>query len=230
MCAIAIFYYLVLNNKMYMKDIGRRIRYFRQKLDLSQFELSQRSNVSQTSIARIEANKQKNFKRETIEKLAYGLDVSLSQLMEEHEMIIKEDKAIYPRIRMVPLIKISAIEDIKEFFTLTKKADILEPSFSADMKAFYLRVTDDLLIGSIIDKGDLLLIEPTVQIKEGDIVLYLSNEQTVIGKIYYGNPDICILQPLRQELSPIAFSKKDRKRLGIKTFRVSEIKKKALIP
>jgi len=70
-----------------MRDIGKRIKYFRQKLGLSQFELSQRSNVSQASIARIEANQQKNPKKETLEKLADALGISLSQLMEEPAMI-----------------------------------------------------------------------------------------------------------------------------------------------
>jgi transcriptional regulator with XRE-family HTH domain len=66
-----------------MKDIGRRLKYFRQKLGLSQLELSQRSNISQASIARIEAYKQKNLKTKTLERLAAALELSLSQLLED---------------------------------------------------------------------------------------------------------------------------------------------------
>ncbi|HKZ56435.1 MAG TPA: helix-turn-helix transcriptional regulator, partial [Thermodesulfovibrionales bacterium] len=72
-----------------MKGIGRRLKYFREQMGISQLELSHRSAISQASIARIESNQQRNLKAETIRKLAESLGVSVSRLIEEPS-IIKE--------------------------------------------------------------------------------------------------------------------------------------------
>jgi transcriptional regulator with XRE-family HTH domain len=205
-----------------MKDIGKRIKYFRQKLGLSQFELSQRSNISQASIARIETDKQKNLKSKTIEKLAAGLKISLYQLIEEPETV-KEERAFYSNIRMVPVIKSTLLKDVRELQALPQKVDIFEPSFSADPDAFYVMVTENLASSLSINKGDLLLIEPSARVKGGDLVLCLSKEHIVLGKLHC-HPEIYLIQPLSHEIPPFAFGKRDRKK--IKLFRISEIKLK----
>ncbi len=212
---------------MYMKNIGRRIKYFRQRLGISQFELSQRSNISQASIARIEANQQKNLKTQTIEKLAAGLGVSFSQIIEE-PTIVKEDSAAYSTPRILPVIEstqIDKLQDLKGLSTLIERADSFEPSLSFDQSAFYLKAADDFLSSPVINEGDLLLIEPAVQVKDGDVVLFLSREQRAIGKIYH-HLSMSILQPLSHGVQPIVFYKKDIKRLGVRIAKLSEIRKK----
>ncbi len=73
-----------------MKGIGKRLKYFRGQMGLSQLELSHRSGISQASIARIESDLQRNLKADTIKKLADSLGVSVSRLIEEPS-IIKEE-------------------------------------------------------------------------------------------------------------------------------------------
>ncbi len=205
-----------------MKNIGRRIKYFRQKLGLSQFELSQRSNISQASIARIEANKQNNLKSETIEKLATGLEISTYQLIEEPETV-NEERAVYSNIRLVPVIESTLLKDTSEVATLLRKVDIFETSFSTDPQAFYVRIAENLPSGFLINKGVLLLIEPGAQVIEGDLVFCISKEHIILGKLHC-YPKMHIIQPLSHEMPPLPFSKKDRKRLTL--FRISEIKLK----
>lgn len=207
-----------------MREIGKRIKYFRQKLGLSQFELSQRSNVSQASIARIEANQQKNPKKETIEKLADALGISLSQLMEEPAMI-KEEALPYGAPKMLPVMKLEKLITLERPYNLKEKADVLEPSLSHDQSAFFLIATNALISSPLINEGDLLLIEPSSEVNDGDIVLFISNDQNTIGKIFY-RPPIYILQPLNRESEPIIFTKRERKKPGVRIFRISEIRKK----
>jgi hypothetical protein len=59
----------------------------------------------------------------------------------------------------------------------------------------------------------------------GDLVLFLSNEKNTIGKIFY-HPPLCILQCLNKESEPFIFSEKERKKLGVRIFRIGEVRKK----
>jgi transcriptional regulator with XRE-family HTH domain len=210
-------------NQRTMRDIGSRLKYFRQKIGLSQLELSQRSNISQASIARIEANQQKNLKTETLKKLAAALKISLSQFLEEPQMI-KEEIPPYGAPKMLPVIKLEKFITLKRPFNLKEKANLLEPSLSHDQDAVFLVATGTLINSPLINEGDLLLIEPNSEVKNGDIVLFISNDQNTVGRIFY-RPPIYILQPL-MESEPIIFNKKDRKRLGVRILRISEIRKR----
>ncbi|MDH7514161.1 MAG: XRE family transcriptional regulator [Clostridiales bacterium] len=205
--------------------MGRRLRYFRESLGLSQLELSLRSNVSQASIARIEANQQKNPKKETIEKLAAALGISLSQLIEEPAMI-KEEAPSYGVPKMLPVVKLEDFINfipLKRFPDLKEKASLFEPSLSHDHSAFFLIATE-ALISPLINKGDLLLIEPSSKVKNGDIILFISNEQNTVGRIFY-RPAMYILQPLK-ESEPIFLKKKEREKLGVRILKIGEIRKK----
>lgn len=205
-----------------MENIGRRIKHYREQLRLSQIELSEKSNVSQASIARIESGTQRNLKRETMEKLADGLGISLTDLMEP-SITVKEKEAVYVSNRTVPVVRIKDIEDIGDINISLKKADTFKPTLSLDKNAFYLEITAGLTGGSVIEEGDMILIEPSAEVKDGDIVLYLSKVKKCIGKIFY-QQNIFLIQPLHQNMSPIMKTKAENRR-RIRILRVSEISK-----
>jgi len=211
-------------NQRVMKNIGRRLKYFRQKLGLSQLELSQKSNISQASIARIESNQQKNLRTKTIEKLAAALEISLSHLLEE-PIMIKEEVSPYMTPKMIPVMTLEKFIALKRPDNLREKVDYLEPSLSHDQNAVFLKATSALISSPLINEGDLLLIEPDAEVKDGDIVFFISNDQNTIGRLFY-RPPIYILQPLKQASEPIVFNKKERKKLGVRIFRIAEIRRK----
>ena len=207
-----------------MKNIGGRLKNFRQKLGLSQLELSQKSNISQASIARIEAHQQKNLRTKTIEKLADALEISLSDLFEEPVMI-KEEVSPYMNPKMIPVITLEKFVTLKRSDNLREKADYLEPSLSHDQNAVFLKATGALISSPLINEGDLLLIESDAEVKDGDIVFLITNDQNTIGRLLY-RPPINILQPLKQESEPIVFNKKEIKKHGVRIFRIGEIRRK----
>lgn len=206
-----------------MENLGRRLKYYREQIGLSQIDLSEKSNISQASIARIESGKQKNLKRETMKKLADGLGISLSQFIEPF-MGVREEEASYTSAKAVPVLGIKDIDVIKAVGASAKKAETFEPSLSSDKNAFYLKITADLAVSPLIEEGDLLLIEPSAEISEGDMVLILSTERRCLGKIYYPYDNL-LIQPLDQSLPPIMLKRKGKGRRSIRVLRVSEIKK-----
>lgn len=207
-----------------MKDIGSRLKNLRERLGISQLELSHRSGISQASIARIEASQQKNLKTRTIQKLAASLGVTASKLLEE-PVIVKEEMPAYPAPKMLPVITLDKLRELKKVFDFEGKAVSFEPSISSDQDAFYLIATADLHSSPHINEGDLLLIEPNSRVNEGDLTVVISPEEEVAGKLFHYS-NISILQPLNHEYSPRVFKKGEIKMPGVRMYRIGEIRKK----
>ena len=199
------------------------MKFYREQIGLSQIDLGEKSGISQASIARIESGKQKNLKRETMKKLADGLGISLTQLMEP-VTAMREEEASYSSAKAVPVLSMKDIDVMKDPVASATKADTFEPSLSSDKNAFYLKITADLTIGPVIKEGDLILIEPSAEIREGDLVLFLASEKKCLGRIYYPYDNL-LVEPLDQNLSPIMLRKKEKNRRSVRIFRVSGIKK-----
>ncbi|OGW46622.1 MAG: hypothetical protein A2Y66_08070 [Nitrospirae bacterium RBG_13_41_22] len=211
-------------NLLEMANIGKRLKELRKKLGLSQLELSQRSSISQASIARIETNQQKNLKSDTLERLSAALGISLSELFEKPEMIAEETPR-YGAVRMLPVVTLKEFLSKKLPSRLKESAISFEPVLTQTENAFFLRTTDPLISIPYINKGDLVLIEPTSQIKDGDMVLFISDERTFIGKIFY-DPIASIIQPLNRSSKPVIFNIKKRRKNKIQILKISEVRKK----
>jgi len=138
--------------------------------------------------------------------------------------MIKEEMPTYGAPKILPVIKLEKFIALKRPFNLKEKANLLEPSLSHDQDAVFLVATGTLINSPLINEGALLLIEPNSEVNNGDIVLFISNDQNTVGRIFY-RPPIYILQPLMKS-EPIIFNKKDRKRLGVRILRISEIRKR----
>ena len=209
-----------------MKGIGKRLKYFRGQMGLSQLELSYRSGISQASIARIESDQQRNLKAETIRKLADTLGVSVSRLIEEPS-IIKEELTSYVTPKMLPVIRWDQFKGLKSKRAplLKENADSTEPSFTSDQNAFFIIASAGLISAPMVNEGDLLLIEPSTHYRDSDLVLFLSHKLTTLGRIYC-YPRMTILLPLIKESPPHVLKKEDVRRPGVRILRVSEIRKK----
>lgn len=212
-------------NLLAMANIGKRLKELRKKLGLSQLELSQRSSISQASIARIETNQQKNLKSDTLERLSAALGISLSELLEKPEMI-GEETPHYGAVRMLPVATLKEFLSKKIPSLLKESAILFEPVLTQTENAFFLQATGSLISIPYINKGDLVLIEPNSQIKDGDMVLFISNERIFIGKIFY-DPIASIIQPLDLSLKPVIFNIKKRRKNKIQILRISEVRKRS---
>jgi len=208
-------------NLLAIVNIGKRLKELRTKLGLSQLELCQRSGISQASIARIEANKQKNLKSETIQKLSEALDIPLFGFLEKPQYI-KEETQPYGAIRMLPVISLQDLLSNKIPSLLKEIAITFEPVLTHAENAFFLKGTVPIICSPYINEGDLLLVEPHAQIQDSDLVLLLSYNEVFIGKIFFDLP-LYILQPLNQSQKPFVFTRKKR---DVKIMRIGEMRKK----
>ena len=68
---------------MALESLAARLRAFRQAKGLTKYRLAKNTGVSQTYIYRLEKGEIPNPRRDTLQKLAHGLDISLTQLIGE---------------------------------------------------------------------------------------------------------------------------------------------------
>ena len=68
---------------MALESLAARLRVFRQAKGLTKYRLAKNTGVSQTYIYRLEKGEIPNPRRDTLQKLAHGLDISLTQLIGE---------------------------------------------------------------------------------------------------------------------------------------------------
>jgi transcriptional regulator with XRE-family HTH domain len=208
-------------NLFAMLDFGMRLKEFRKRLGLSQLELSQRSGISQASIARIEANKQKNLKSETLEKLTDTLGVTLHEFLEGPSMV-REETAPYGAARMLPVVSLKDLR-LKGIPSLLKRIAVaFEPALTQADDAFFLKGSVPLVSPPHIDEGDLILVEPHAEPRDNDLVLYLSQEEAFVGKFFIDLPSY-IIRPLDQSQKPVVFTRRKR---HVKIMRIEEIRKK----
>ncbi len=64
-----------------MKDIGQKIKFWREKKGLAQSRLAELTGLHITTIGKIEAKMSMNPEIDTLQKIANALDISLTELL-----------------------------------------------------------------------------------------------------------------------------------------------------
>jgi SOS-response transcriptional repressor LexA len=148
-------------------------------------------------------------------------------LFEEEVNIISQAKL---ETRKVPVISIASCGKWKDFIDLdypAGRADRYELSDSDDSHSFYIIAAGDSMTGMITDKksiveGDFLLVEPSKEVRNGDIVFAKDPDLGTTIKKYYVKNDQIILMPLNDKYPPIIPTPDER----LRVFPVTEIKRK----
>jgi len=102
-----------------------------------------------------------------------------------------------------------------------------EPSNSRDLNAFYVRVHGDSMTGRADDRrtifdGDLLLVEPSKAINNGDLVFFRNENKGVTVKKFKRSKDKIHLIPLNDKYDIIILNSQDK----CHCFKIAEIKRK----
>lgn len=111
------------------------------------------------------------------------------------------------RIPMVGTIiagyPIDAVEQVEEYITVTAKE-----LHSANMHQFYaLRVKGDSMIDSYIKEGDIVIIQKTSSVHDGEMVVALNPEGEATLKHFYDEGPRVRLQPANPNYQPIYYPK-----------------------
>lgn len=96
-------------------EIGKRIRYYRKEKDITQERLAEICNLHPTYIGQLERG-EKNATLESIYRIAQGLGLPMSRLLENIELLddCRQDipLSIYRRLLMLPRDKQQKVQDI----------------------------------------------------------------------------------------------------------------------
>lgn len=222
-CDIAKFCHVRIIHYVYA-PISSRLKKARKLLGLSQLELSQKSGISQASIARIEAGTQENLRTDTIQRLAVALQIPLPQFWDEPSAV-REESAIYNPARLLPVVQWEQLFEARRSAFRTWNATISEPSYSHDERAFFLQISSFIAIPPELQENDLALIEPDTVIHDSDIVLLFIDKTAFIGRIYRHTPSY-IMQPLDRTAPPVTFPSAGRKLKTVQMLRISEVRRK----
>ncbi len=130
---------------------------------------------------------------------------------ELNENIVPEKDKIYLKEHAIPVINYASCgkwEDLTDLDYPVGNADSYEYSDTKDPHAFFVKANGDSMTGSIDDKrsinsGDLLLVEPSMDVESGDIVLARDDSKGVTVKKFYKSDSQIILHPLNPKYEPI---------------------------
>ena len=131
-------------------------------------------------------------------------DFRKAKTYKELETLHKRSKRKIPS-SWIPVINRAQCGDWVNFTDLYYPRGIAEREERAptmDPNAFYVIATGDSMIGSGIKEGYLLLVEPAVEINNGNVVLARLDDKVTVKK-YYKYIDHVILSPMNSEHQPI---------------------------
>lgn len=127
-------------------------------------------------------------------------------------------------VRVVPVINQASCGKWRDFSDLDYPAGHAEQELAAsthDSQAFFVIASGDSMIGSKIEEGDLLLIEPSRSVEDGHIVLAKNHEGCTVKK-FFQHGDHIELRPMNEAHKSI-FVKNDP---SLRVYRISQIVKR----
>lgn len=137
-----------------------------------------------------------------------------------HHRTIRADRAP----RLIPVINQAACGKWRDFTDLdfpSGQSDRQEAATTADPHAFYIIASGDSMIGSKIEDGDLLLVEPGIPVEDGHIVLAKNHEGCTVKK-FFRHAGHIELRPMNEAHKSI-FVKDDS---SLRIYRISQIVKR----
>lgn len=225
-----------------LKDYIKKLREDR---DLTQKEFAEKLEISSVQVSRIE-NDESLPGEPVIEKLGihYGADTQfiygqiaimkakkfLEEFSREKDFVNGGKKAeelltgmlfkIMEPSHMIAVLNRVACGGWKESTDLSYPighADRYEAGNSNDPHAFYVIASGESMIGADIKEGDLLLVEPSREVSDGNIVLAWTSSDGVTIKKFFHHPDQVELRPMNPDFKSL-FVKDDP---SLRVYRIS---------
>lgn len=149
----------------------------------TQQELAREIGVSQGTISNASTGIVPR-KLEVLQKFADYFHVSIEEL---RGGTASARKVSPPGFREVPVINRAACGRWRDFSDLdypASHAERHELAPSTDPAAFYVIASGDSMIGAKIEEGDLLLVEPNKEVRDGQIVLARADHGCTVKKFF----------------------------------------------
>ena len=142
-----------------------------------------------------------NIKRTKMNRLSEMLNVDM-------EKVIEESKRLKPIIGITKAgYNLEAYEDIEGYIELGKS--------DAENGDYFLRVEGDSMEGSRIYDGDLLYVQQTDSVRNGQIAIVMIGNESTVKKVYFKN-DMLILEASNSKYETRFFTKQEIEELPVR--------------
>lgn len=203
--------------------MGNRLKQLREAKGWNQKELAVKLEIGQSAVANIEADVN-GAGPKTRKKICELFGITLNELYG-----ITPPAFIKPDQRLIPVFDGSCGKfiDWSDGSYPPGHYPDNEPTSSKDQNAFYVRAHGDSMTGRADDRrtifdGDLLLVEPSKVLNDGDLIFCRNDGKGVTIKKFKHAKDKIHLIPLNDKYDIIILSCKDQ----CHCFRITEIKRK----
>lgn len=208
------------------QSIGERIKACREKLGMKRPELARRLGVDPNTLYRYEIGSI-GIKDSIKGKIAQALGISLGYLMEgkgtDSELQRSDPEPTVPPQIYLPVLDQEACAGAGFNWTeaeLEVKEWMPWPTLetggpTGPNKPYFVRVEGDSMVGANIDDGCLILINPNIEVKSGDIAYVRWHERcSVKGIIFYRDGRV-ELRPANKNFRSIWVEKEDIENLEV---------------
>lgn len=173
---------------------------------ISQTKLANILSVPSTLINKYVNGKVKNPRIETIKKIANALEVPCEYFLNKttsSSPYIYEEIVKVPVLGTVPAgVPIEAVEDII--------GEVYVPAQQVRNKPVYgLKVRGDSMINAHIEDGDMVVVSKEQQCNNGDIGVFLIDNENATLKRFYKMGPVIILKPENSKYEPIVIHEND---------------------
>ena len=174
-------------------NIGIKIKNKRKELNLTMFEVAQKTGVSEATVSRWESGDIANMRRDKIVALANALQVTPSYLMDletDTDNIEDIPGVFVPTMRRVALLgTIACGEPILARENLD--GEVVVPD---DIRAdFALRCKGDSMIDARIMDGDIVYIRQQPVVENGEIAAVLIDDEATLKRVYLSENTITLM-------------------------------------
>jgi repressor LexA len=174
-----------------MMSIGKNIKRLRKIHNLSQKELAEIAGVSNKAVSTWE-NDIKEPRMGVIQKIADHFGISKSDIIESQDIInLQKSKG---NCSKVPYLGSIAAGIPLEMVVIKEEITIPDEIFHKHPHAFFVKVEGDSM-NKIIPPNVLALIDPTLEVKNGDIAAVAVNGYDATLKRFYRFQDGITLEP-----------------------------------
>lgn len=191
--------------------VGDRIRLLRKEKGISVDKLAELIGKDRATIYRYESKDIENMPTGVLGPLAKALGTTPQYLMGWSEHVIEEKKPLpknlipLKKIRFVPILgQIACGEPI--LAEQNYEGSVMVPE---NVNAtFALRCKGDSMIDVNIQDGDIVFVQETPEVENGEIAAVVIGDEATLKKVYYQDDTVTLL-PANSAYEPFVFKKEE---------------------
>ena len=192
-----------------LQEIIKRLKESIEKSGLSYVELEKRTGIAKSSIQRYASGTTKKVPIDAIQAIARAVGVSDKYIMGWSDNITEEKKPLpknlIPLKKIVPILgQIACGEPI--LAEQNYEGSVMVPE---NVNAtFALRCKGDSMIDVNIQDGDIVFVQETPEVENGEIAAVVIGDEATLKKVYYQDDTVTLL-PANSAYEPFVFKKEE---------------------